>query len=132
MRSYFSELIANVGLSLGFEVQLEPHYQQAGLVIFPQGGRSYFRGAHFDINGLGAAEIATDKDYTAFFLRQKFPVPEGSTFFDSEVCRLLGTTDRDIDAGYRYANRLGMPVVVKPNSKSQGLCVAKVFSKDDF
>ena len=33
---------------------------------------------------------------------------------------------------YRFAQRLGFPVIVKPNSKSQGCGVTKVFTKREF
>jgi D-alanine-D-alanine ligase-like ATP-grasp enzyme len=55
----------------------------------------------------------------------------GETFFSREHCRKIGSK-KDIDAAYRYAVKLGFPVMVKPNSGSQGVGVAKVYTRRDF
>jgi glutathione synthase/RimK-type ligase-like ATP-grasp enzyme len=60
-----------------------------------------------------------------------FPVPEGEVFFSPGWCDVLDSR-RDSKAAYRYACKLGFPVIVKPNSKSQGFGVCKVWNKREF
>lgn len=132
MRSLASEVIAKIGPRLGLTVNLEPQYRYVGQIITADGRKFYFRNTNFDLNGQGAAEMAKDKDYAAYFMRLLgYRVPEGETFYSNDWCRVL-QSPRDIHAAYDYAKRLGFPVIVKPNSKSQGAGVAKVFTKRDF
>ena len=85
-----------------------------------------------DLNPLGSSELASDKDFAAYYLeRAGYPVIEGRPFYSPKVCRMLGS-DLNVDAAYRYARSLGWPVVVKPNSRSQGRGVAKVSTRADF
>lgn len=126
------ELVARLGPRLGLQVELEPAYGYVGQVVRPDGRRFYFRNTGFDLNGQGAAEVARDKAYTAYFLRQMgYPVPEGETFYSSAWCRRIGS-DRDVHAAYAYARQLGFPVIVKPNSKSHGAGVARVFNRREL
>ncbi|MCL4358565.1 hypothetical protein M1525_02015 [Patescibacteria group bacterium] len=75
---FVSPLIQTVGRELGIEVRLEPKYGYAGQLILPNGQKRYFRNNSFDINLLGASEIAKDKMYAASFLaKMNYPVPEG-------------------------------------------------------
>ena len=63
--------------------------------------------------------------------RMGYPTVPGKTFFSREHCRAIGSR-RDIDAAYRYAANIGFPVVVKPNSGSQGVGMAKTYTKREF
>ncbi|MBI3966499.1 MAG: cyanophycin synthetase [Chloroflexi bacterium] len=127
-----AEILADVAPRLGIELQLEPVYGYVGQLVLPDGRRRYFRNTSFDVNGHGSAEIARDKDYCAYFLRRLgYPVPDGFTFF-SEAWGRVVRSDRGVAAAYEYARARGFPVVVKPNSRSHGLGVAKVFDKKDL
>lgn len=131
-RPTISAMIVEAARELGLRAHLEPEWGFAGYIELPNGDRSYFRNQHVDLNGLGAAEVAKDKDQTAFFLRAAgFPTIEGATFFAREWATSLGS-DRHIGRAYGYAKRLGLPVVVKPNSRSQGQGVAVAHSRADF
>lgn len=132
MRSLASEILAEIGPRLGVQVNLEPTYGYVGQLIAPDGRKLYFRNTSFDLNGQGASEIARDKGHAAhFMLRMGYPVPEGETFYSDAWCRVIGS-DRTIHAAYACARQLGFPVVVKPNSKSHGSGVAKVYTKRQF
>jgi len=125
-------LIASIGPRLGIEVHLEPVHQRVGQLITPDGRRFYFRGANVDLNTLGSTEIAKDKDWAAHFMEDLgYPVPEGKAFYSARWCKRLGS-DLGQDAAFEYAQELGFPVIVKPNSKSQGMGVQKVDNREDF
>lgn len=117
---------------LGVKIVLEPEYGFAGQIILPNGQYRYFRDTHLDINGYGAARIANDKDYAGFFLaRFGYPTPEGQKFYAKKRCRVL-KSGQDIDAGWAYAQKLGLPVIVKPNNGSKGRGFNKVYNKTEF
>lgn len=132
VRSLATETVARLAPKLGFEVHVEPEWRYVGRLTRPDGRHFYFRNTHFDLNGAGAAETARDKQYAAHFLQLLgYPVPEGRTFF-SKVWATRHNSDRTIEAAYAYARSLGFPVIVKPNSKSQGSWVAKVHDKREL
>jgi len=60
-----------------------------------------------------------------------YPVIPGEVFFTQRWCKSVGSR-RGPAAAYRYAKRIGFPVIVKPNSKSQGLGVRKVYNKREL
>jgi len=101
--------------------------------VLPDGTRSYFRNQNVGVNPLGAAEVADDKEQTAYFLAVAgISTIEGAVFFDPHWAGRVGAPDRSIDCAYEYAQSLGLPVVVKPNSRSQGEGVAAAFSRREF
>lgn len=117
---------------IGARVVLEPEWKIAGQIVFKGGKKSYFRYNTLDLNPVGAADIAKDKDYATFFMRKMgYPTITGKTFFRKEWAKKIGSR-RDIDAAYRYARRLRFPVVVKPNSGSHGSGVFVVHGKREF
>lgn len=59
-------------------------------------------------------------------------VPGSKTFFSNEWAKAIDSPRRNIDAAYRYAKKLGFPVIVKPNSGSQGADVALVYNQREF
>jgi len=125
-------LLTKLAPKLGARVLVEPEWGVVGQITFPGGKRRYFRYNTLDLNPVGASDVAKDKDYAAFFMRKLgYPVVEGKTFFSKEWAKTIGSK-RDIDAAYRYARKLGLPVIVKPNSGSQGGGVALVHNKKDF
>lgn len=125
-------IIARVAPELGIAVSLESTYGRVGQLTTPDGRRFYFRGANVDLNTLGAAEIAQDKGYASYFMAQLgYPVPEGRTFYSNRWSRRIGS-DQNKHAAYQYAQEIGFPVIVKPNSKSQGIGVQKVDDREDL
>jgi len=113
----------------GVRVRLEPKYGSVGQIEFRDGRKRYFRGSQFDLNLLGSAVVAQDKDYTNYFLgRMGYPAAPGKAFYGGRWKR----PGRDIRAAYRYAKKIGFPVFVKPNGMAQGHGVAKVFTKTEF
>jgi D-alanine-D-alanine ligase-like ATP-grasp enzyme len=119
-------LMHKLAPKIGAKVIVEPEWGVVGQLRFKNGKRSYFRSNVIDINPLGASEISKDKGYADFFLRkQGYPTIGGKTFFREDFRKMLGS-DRGTSAAVRYARKLGFPVIVKPNSQSQGRGVTLV------
>ena len=127
-----ARLLRKLAPRIGARVLLEPEWKIAGQIIFKDGKKSYFRYNTLDLNPVGASDIAKDKGYANFFMRRMgYPTIEGTTFFSDEWCEAI-RSKRDTRAAYRYAKKLGFPVIVKPNSGTQGIDVALVHTKRDF
>jgi len=130
--SFVTPIIKKIAQEEGIKIIIEPQYGYVGQIILPDGRKRYFHQTDFDLNYLGAAEVAKDKAYAAYFMKlMGYPVPEGESFFTDYWCSIIGS-DRNAELAYRYARTLGFPVIVKPNSKSQGWGVCKVFNKKEF
>ena len=125
-------LLKRLAPRLGAKVVLEPEWHIAGQITFRGGKRSYFRYNTLDLNPVGAADIAKDKDYATYFLRRmEYPTVPGKTFFRDDFAEALGSSC-NIHAAWRYAKRLGLPVFVKPNGGSQGVGVALARNEKEF
>ncbi len=127
-------ILRKIAPRLGATVLIEPEWGVVGQITFKSGRRSYFRYNTVDLNPVGSSDVAKDKDYANFFMRRLgYPtIPGSKTFFSDEWARAIGSPRRNIDAAYRHARQLGFPVIVKPNSGSQGLGVSLVYSKREF
>jgi D-alanine-D-alanine ligase-like ATP-grasp enzyme len=125
-------IFKKIAPKIGARVLIEPSWRMAGQITFKDGRRSYFKYNTIDINSRGAADIADDKDFARFFMaRMGYPTAPGRAFYSDRWCARIGSR-QDIDAAYRYAAKIGFPVFVKPNSGSQGINVAKVFTRQQF
>lgn len=130
--SFITPILADLAREMGIEMHIEPRYRYVGQVRLPGGRTRYFRNAIFDLNGFGAAEIAKDKDYAAHFLAlMGYPVPIGEAFHTSHWSKEIDS-DLTPERAWEYAKRIGLPVIVKPNSKSQGSGVSLVRNKREF
>jgi len=117
---------------IGATIVIEPEWRIVGQIVFRNGRKRYFRGSTLDLNPVGASDVAKDKDYATYFMRRMgYPVVPGKTFFSPHFARSIGSR-RNMEAAYRYARRMGFPVVVKPNSGSQGVGMAKVYTKREL
>jgi len=117
---------------IGATVTLDPEWGIAGQISYPNGRKRYFRFSSIDVNTLGASEVAKDKDFANHFMRKMgYPTIPGRTFFSNEWAKTIGS-DRTIGAALAYAEKLGFPVVAKPNSASQGRGVALVHTKREL
>lgn len=133
-RPLLGQILQKVAPRIRAKVLLEPEWGIVGQITFQNGRRRYFRYSSLDLNSLGAAEISRDKDYANFFMEKMgYPVIPGSkTFFSTDWARAIGLPRRNINAAYRHARKLGFPVIVKPNSGSQGRGVALVHTRREF
>ncbi len=126
-------LLQRIAPLIGASVILEPQWGLVGQITFKNGQRSYFRYNTLDINPVGASDIAKDKGYANYFMEHMgYPTIPGQTFYSEEWSERIGESERGIDAAYAYAKNMGFPVIVKPNSGSQGSGVALVHAKEEF
>lgn len=131
-RTLVTSILEQVAKKMGVEIHIEPQWGYVGQIVLPDGRTRYFRNTNLDLNGLGASEIARDKAFADYFMRRMgYPLITGRAFYTARWCKAIGSRNGP-DAAYRYAKRLGMPVIVKPNSRSQGLGVHKVRTKREF
>lgn len=128
------EILKKIAPHIGAKVLIEPEWGNAIQITFAGGKRSYVRYNTMDLNPVGAADIAKDKGYANFFMEQLGyrVVPHSMTFFSKAWGEAIGCTNRTIDDAYKLAQRISFPVVVKPNSGSQGTGVALVHTKHEF
>lgn len=134
LRPLLGEVLRKIAPRLQAQIVMEPEWNIAGQIIFQNGRKRYFRYSSLDLNSLGAAEIAKDKDYSNFFMKKMgYPIVPGSrTFYSDEWAKIIGQPGRGITGAYRYAKKIGWPVIVKPNSGSQGTGVALARDKTEF
>jgi D-alanine-D-alanine ligase-like ATP-grasp enzyme len=84
------------------------------------------------LNPLGASRVCSDKDYANFFMsRMGYPTIPGKAFYSDAHSKAIGSK-LNIDAAYAYGKRLGFPLIVKPNSGSQGRDVRLVHNEREF
>ena len=128
------KIFQKIAPQIGATVFMEPEWEIVGQITFKSGRRSYFKYNTLDINPVGASDIAKDKGYSYFFMETLgYPIVPGSkTFFSDQWAKAIGSDDQGIDAAYRHAKELGFPVIVKPNSGSQGTGVSLVHNKREF
>ncbi len=128
------QILEKVAPLIGAQVFVEPEWGIVGQITFKNGHRSYFKYNTLNFNHVGSAEVVKDKDYAHFFMQSMgYPVVPGSkTFYSKEWGEAIGVTDRGESAALAYAEALGWPVVVKPNSGSQGNAVFVVHNHNQF
>lgn len=114
---------------VGAKLEVIPGADNSGRITLPSGRVRYFHRLHWDLNTLGAAAVALDKDATARVLRQMgYTVPTGRSFsYDRRL-----NEARDIGGAYAYARRLGLPVLLKPNDSSSDQHVAVAYTRSQF
>ncbi|MES2023595.1 MAG: cyanophycin synthetase [Patescibacteria group bacterium] len=128
------QVLKKIAHRIGATVVMEPEYNIVGQIIYKSGRKRYFRYSSLDLNSLGASEIAKDKDYANFFMkRMGYPiVPDTKTFFKTQWAMAIGEPGRNMLSAYNYAKKIGFPVIVKPNSGSQGSGVTLVHNKKEL
>ncbi|MEO9526630.1 MAG: ATP-dependent carboxylate-amine ligase [Roseibium sp.] len=100
----------------------DPH-GHAGLVESPAGKRWFFKGTRFDLNPLGASEIAGDKAYAASFLKAAgIAVPAGHFVPADDIRDGKRPPEEVLD----FAEDRGFPLFIKPNCGREGLDVMRV------
>lgn len=125
----FKELCQELGVMLW----LEPNDEFSGRLVFSNGQVRIFRGTHLDINPLGAAEVVKHKEYATRMMEMLgYPVILGKVFYSDECCRKARYFEKDANAARQYVTEVGLPVVVKPNSGSQGNRVNKACNMAEF
>jgi glutathione synthase/RimK-type ligase-like ATP-grasp enzyme len=127
-------LLGRIAERAGVRIELEPEFEFAGRIIFPDGNTHVFRANDLNINRAGSVAIADDKNYTSYFLRQAgLHVPRERTFFSEFLARNLAPDKRrSAKDACDFADEFGYPVIVKPNDGSLGALVVKAYCPDDI
>lgn len=127
-----AHIIKKVAPRIGAKLLMEPEWGIVGQIEYKSGRKRYFRYTSIDANTMGASEVARDKGYANFFMKKMgYRTIPGRTFYSDHWAETIGSND-NIHAAYKYATRLGFPLIVKPNDGSQGKGVALVHNKSDF
>jgi len=114
---------------VGAKLEVIPGAGNSGRITLASGRVRYFHRLHWDLNTLGAAAIALDKDATSRVLKRLgYTVPTGRAFSNEGRLHLV----RVIASAYEYAQRLGLPVLLKPNDSSSDQHVMVVYTKAQF
>ncbi len=125
-------IIKKIAPKIGAKVLMEPDWGIVGQITYKSGRKRYFRYTSIDANTMGASEVARDKGYANFFMKQMgYRTIPGRTFYSDHWAEVIGSRD-NINAGYKYATKIGFPLIVKPNDGSQGNGVALVHNKADY
>ena len=129
---YLTKLISKLAPKIGARVVLEPEWKIAGQIIYPNGVVRSLRMYSLDLNYIASSDIARDKDFSKFFMKQKgYRVAEGKTIFENNWAKIV-KSNRTMSFAKIYAQKLGFPVIVKPNSKSQGSGVSLVENQKEL
>lgn len=132
VRPILGPLLQKLAPKIGAKIIMEPKWGIVGQIIFKNGKKRYFRYTSLDLNTLGASEIAKDKDYASFFMKKLgYPVIIGRAFFSDEWCQAINSKQNRQAAG-QYAQKIGFPLIVKPNGGSQGTNVIKVNNQTEL
>lgn len=130
---FLGPMLQKLAPQIGAKVIMEPEWGVVGQIIFKNGNIRYFRGGCMDLNTLGSTEIAVDKDYSTFFIKSLgYKTIPGKAFYSDKWCKTIGAKHRNMDAGFKYAQTLGLPIIIKPNSGSQGTNVILAHNKKEF
>ncbi len=114
------KLLAKLAPRVGAKILIEPEWGVAAQMVYSNGVVRSMMGYLLDLNNTASTALSTDKEHTKFFLRRKgYKVAEGKTVFENGWAKEMNSS-RKIPYAIRYAKQLGYPVIVKPNSKSQG------------
>ena len=115
-----TSLIKKLAPKVGAKVVIEPEWKYVAQIIYPNGVVRSLRYLSLDLNHIASADIAKDKDFAKFFIKKAgFPVAEGTTVFKDSWAKAIGSK-RTIPYATQYAKKTGYPLIVKPNSGSQG------------
>ncbi len=129
---YLIELITKLAPKVGARVVIEPQWGIAAQIIYRNGVIRSVRMYSLDLNHIASSDIARDKDYAKFFMKKRgYPVAEGKTVLEDNWADAVKSNQR-IPYGVKYAKKLGYPLIVKPNSKSQGSGVCLVHNKAEL
>jgi D-alanine-D-alanine ligase-like ATP-grasp enzyme len=123
---YLTELITTLAPKVGARAVVEPEWGIAAQIIYKNGVVRSLRMYSLDLNHIASSDIARDKDYAKFFMKKRgYPVAPGLTIFKDDWAKIVHSK-RNISYAPTYAKKLGYPVIIKPNSKSQGsgVCLA--------
>jgi D-alanine-D-alanine ligase-like ATP-grasp enzyme len=123
-------LLLRLAHEIGATVLLEPDTRNAGgLITFPNGKRVIFRGNEPGLNAAGPKYLARHKHAASLILQQSgFPVPRGALLRHDDPRPRTSL----IAEGWEFAQQVGLPAIIKPNSMNQGKLVTKIYTEREY
>jgi D-alanine-D-alanine ligase-like ATP-grasp enzyme len=129
---YLTKLIKKLAPKVGAKVVIEPEWGFVAQIRYGNGITRSIRYLALDLNRIGSSDVAKDKDFAKFFLNDLgYKTAPGTTVFSDKWARAL-KSKKNISYGLKYAKKHGYPLIVKPNSKSQGADVSVAHNKKDL
>ncbi|WP_139188340.1 hypothetical protein [Aliiruegeria lutimaris] len=124
----FVRMLSEAAEALGVSLEMDSEYGFVGRIVDTKGRRHPIFGKSIGLNTDAAAHIAADKDYTARWLAaDNLQTPAGRIVFspayqDRMTLRNADTAARlpGPEAAVAFAEAQGWPVIVKPNTGSEG------------
>ena len=129
---YLSKLITKLAPKVRARVVLEPEWGYVGQIIYKNGVTRSIRHLSLDLNPIASSDIARDKGYAKFFLQERgYPVAGGFPVYSPKWAKAI-ESDKSINYALKESKKYKFPLVVKPNSKSQGTGVEVVYSNNEL
>lgn len=129
---YLTALVARLAPKIGAKVVVEPKWGITAQIKYKNGVVRSLRMYTLDLNPIASSDIARDKDYAKYFMKESgYPVAEGGTVYSDAWADAIGS-GKKLPYGIKYAKKLGYPVIVKPNSKSMGVGVCVAHSEKEL
>jgi D-alanine-D-alanine ligase-like ATP-grasp enzyme len=129
---YLTKLLKTLAPQLGASVVVEPEWGIVSQIKYKNGVVRSVRMYSLDLNPFASSDIARDKDYAKFFMKKAgYPVAPGKTFFKDSWANAIGSNQK-IPQALMYAKKMGYPIIVKPNSQSQGSGVNLVWNETEL
>jgi D-alanine-D-alanine ligase-like ATP-grasp enzyme len=125
------QLLKKIASKIGANVLVEPRWGIVGQITFKDGRKSYFRYNTLDLNPVGASDVAKDKAFAAYFMEKMgYPTARSRAFFSDRWATAVHS-EEDTRAALRFAHGR-YPLIVKPNSGSQGQHVQLVHNSQEL
>lgn len=129
---YLTKLVKKLGPRIGARVIVEPKWGRVAQIVYKNGVVRSLSRYSLDLNNIASADVAKDKDFSKFFIKKwGYPVAEGQAIFRKDWAKTVGEKHSESFAK-SYARKLGYPVIIKPNSQSQGAEVNLVFNAKEL
>lgn len=129
---YLTGLLVKLAPKLGAKVVVEPEWGYTAQIKYKNGVTRSIRYLSLDLNHIGSSGISKDKAFAKFFLKNLgYKVAPGVTIFEKKWAKAIKSR-RDISVAPKQAKKLGYPVIVKPNSKSQGVKVSLAYNSGEL
>ncbi len=129
---YLTALVKKLAPKIGAKVVVEPEWGITAQIKYKNGVVRSLRMYTLDLNPIASSDIARDKDYAKYFMKESgYPVAEGDTVYSDAWADAIGS-NKKLSYGIKYAKKLSYPVIVKPNSKSMGVGVCVAHSEKEL
>jgi len=125
-------ILLSAAQKIGLNILVEPTRGMYGVIFFDTGKKYYIKDINFNLNLSTSTSLAKNKAATSFFLeRFGYNVPEFTMIYSDEKCARIGSNDT-VEEGLSYSNRVGFPIILKPNNLSQGSLIFKANDEGEY